>query len=93
MDRRRSQARYTAAWRLTCFLGSLGIIYFAVGQLMADGDIGVPGGGSYSSISATANPESSTGSSSFVGSGDGLTDGSAGATAPVESGAAQVSLQ
>ena len=93
MDRRRSQARYTAAWRLTCFLGSLGIIYFAIGQLMADGDIGVSGGGIYHSTGATAVTDSSAGSGGVVGSGDGRTDDSVKATAPLESGAAQVDVQ
>lgn len=57
---------------------------------MADGDIGVPGTSSYHSTSATAIPDGSTRSGDGTGSGDGRTDDSAKAIAPLESGAAQV---
>jgi hypothetical protein len=93
MDRRRSHARYTAAWRLACFIGSVGIIYFAFGQLMAEGDISVPGGGSIYGNSATdASPSSSTDSGSAGGSALGRTDDSSKATAPLDGGATQVDL-
>lgn len=74
MDRRHSHARYTAAWRLACFAGSLGIIYFAVGQLISDGDIGVPGGSSRSHLrDSEALPGGSGGSSSGGGNSNTVT--------------------
>ena len=57
---------------------------------MADGDIGVPGGSSYHSTSATNIPNGSSGDGGVAGSGDGHADDSVKATAPLESVAAQV---
>lgn len=88
MDRRRAHARYTAAWRLTVFAGSLAIMYFAIGQLMSDGDIGRPeaGFGGPRDVAPLSSGGSSGGGGSATSGGN---DAATTVTAAVDSEAAQ----